>query len=245
MFEPFSRRAALGALANVPALAILPAAAIASSALSSDADARLFELIAQWREADARADAADERLWALDEKIDVPIPDVMIRTEEDGQLFRLGIMNKNTATQIGEHYRFPAIQEMGATIEILVGNFLIKHKPIVAMIERFQEIQAAHLEHEAAVHAEKEAVGYFELEGQQEEACAAERRLRREVAVMQARTVHGLLAKLSAIADIYIHDDLEKDTEQLAGKNVSLEGAVLFVLRDCARMSVAGWDWRA
>jgi hypothetical protein len=88
----------------------------------------------------------------------------------------------------------------------------------------------------AAEHAAKEAVGYFELKRQQEEARTEERRLCREVAVMQARTVPGLLAKLSAVADMYVHDDLEKDTESMSGKNVSLEGAALFVLRDCARM---------
>ena len=52
------------------------------------------------------------------------------------------------------------------------------------MIERFQEIQAAHLEHEAAVERAKEAVGYFELERQADEARTEERRLCREVAVM-------------------------------------------------------------
>jgi hypothetical protein len=228
-----TRRAALAIFGSAPALAVFPAVAAAS-----DADANLFELIGQWREAGARADAADQRLWDLDDAVTVPFPDVLIRTEEDSQLFRPGIMNRNTATEIGERYRFPAIQEMGATIEILVGNFLIKHKPIVAMIERFQEIQAAHLEHEAAEHAAKEAVGYFELERQQEEARTEERRLCREVAVMQARTVPGLLAKLSAVADMYVHEDLEKDIEYMAGagKNVSVDDAMFFVLRDCARM---------
>jgi hypothetical protein len=65
---------------------------------------------------------------------------------------------------------------------------------------------------------------------------AEERRLCREVAVMQARTVPGLLAKLSAVADIYAYDDLEKDTEYMSGRNVSMEEAAIFVLRDCARM---------
>jgi hypothetical protein len=58
-------------------------------------------------------------------------------------------------------------------------------------------------------------------------------------------TVPGLLAKLAVVADIYVHDDLEADTEYLADKNVSLEGAALFVLRDCARMSAVGCEWRA
>jgi hypothetical protein len=103
-----------------------------------------------------------------------------------------------------------------------------KHQPIVEMLERFQEIDAAHSAYESAVQHAKEVAGYFELERQQKEARAEERRLCREVAVMQARTVPGLLAKLSAVADIYVHEDLEKDTEYMAGggKNVSVDDAM-------------------
>ena len=54
---------------------------------------------------------------------------------------------------------------------------------------------------------------------------------------MQARTVPGLLAKLSAVADLYIHEELEADTRR--SKNVSLKDAAIFVLRDCARIITA------
>jgi hypothetical protein len=53
---------------------------------------------------------------------------------------------------------------------------------------------------------------------------------------MPARTVRGLLAKLSAVADIFSHEDLELDTVFEDGENISLERAALTVLRDCARM---------
>jgi hypothetical protein len=68
-----NRRAALALFGTAPALAVLPAAA------ASDADAELLGLIAQWREADARANAADPRVWELDEAIEVPIPGALIK----------------------------------------------------------------------------------------------------------------------------------------------------------------------
>ena len=63
-----TRRAALALFGAAPALAVFPAVA------ASDADAELLGLITQWREADARANAADQRVWALDEAIAVPVP---------------------------------------------------------------------------------------------------------------------------------------------------------------------------
>src|SRR5580704_4946858 len=76
-----TRRAALALFGAAPALAIFPAVAAAS-----DADAELLVLIAHWREADARANAADQRVW--DSDVDVPVPDVMIKTAEDATLFQ-------------------------------------------------------------------------------------------------------------------------------------------------------------
>ena len=127
---------------------------------------------------------------------------------------------------------------MKPTVQVFVGRFL-KLYPLEAMLEQFQEIDAAHGAYVSAVRRAKEAVGYFEFERQQDEARAAERRLCREVAVMQARTVPGLLAKLSAVADLYIHEELEADTRYMVDKNVSLEDAAIFVLRDCARIITA------
>jgi hypothetical protein len=112
----------------------------------------------------------------------------------------------------------------------------ISTNPFVETIKRFEEIQAAHFEHEAAVHAAKEAAGWYELDRQQKEARGEERWLCRKVAVMPARTVPGLLAKLSAVADAFGHEDLELDTTFADGENVTLEHAALTVLRDCARM---------
>jgi hypothetical protein len=119
-----SRRAALGALASVPALAILPGAAMASSALPADAaDAELFELLTEWREAKAQADAADQRPWALDDIVNIPVPDVLIKTQEDHDNFK-------TKELVGYPYRQPeTIALMGWTVIYLVGQFY-KHQPI-------------------------------------------------------------------------------------------------------------------
>jgi len=150
-----TRRAALALFGAAPALAILPAAAIASS-LPTDADAELFELLAEWREADARAAAADRRVWEADDGTDIARPDVLIKTAEDAELFV-------TDEEIGEHYRRPkSFAAIEGTISIVMGHFFT-HAPIVAMIKRFEEINAAHRAHEAAVQAAREAAGYPEL----------------------------------------------------------------------------------
>ena len=223
-----TRRAALALFGAAPALAILPAAAIASS-LPTDADAELFGFLAEWREADARAAAADRRVWEADDGTDIARPDVLIKTAEDAELFV-------TDEEIGEHYRRPkSFAAIEGTISIVMGHFFT-HAPIVAMIKRFEEIHGARCAHQAAVEAAREAAGYPEFVRLQEEARAEERSLCHEVAVMPARTVRGLLAKLSAVADIFGHEDLELDTVFEDGENVSLEDAALTVLRDCARM---------
>jgi hypothetical protein len=179
-----TRRAALGTLASLPALVILPAAAMASS-IPTDADAELFALIAQWRGAEAQANAADRRKWDVYDAIEIPHPDVLIKTAEDADLF-------TTDEEIGEHYRrpksFAAIEGM---ISIVMGHFFT-HAPIVAMIEHFEEIHAAHRAYKAAEKAASEAAGLPELERLQEKARAEERRLCHDVAFMQARTVPGL-----------------------------------------------------
>jgi hypothetical protein len=165
-----TRRAALALFGAAPALAIFPAVAAAS-----DADAELLVLIAHWREADARANAADQRVW--DSDVDVPVPDVMIKTAEDATLFQ-------TDEDVGDHYFRPAsLDKMKLTLQAFVGHF-INFYPLETMLARFQEIDAAHTAYQSAVRRAKEAVGYFELERQQDEARAAERRLCREVAVM-------------------------------------------------------------
>ena len=225
MSDAQTRRAALALFAVAPALAVFPAVAAAS-----DADAELFELIARWREADAQANAAARRVWDVYDAIEIPQPDVLIKTAEDADVF-------TTDEKIGEHYCRPkSLAAIEGMISIVMGNFLT-HAPIVAMIKRFEEIHAAHRAYKAAEKAAREAAGLPELERLQEKVQAEERRLCHDIAFMQARTVPGLLAKMSAVADIYGHRDLEGDTEQHAGKSVSLEDAAIFVLRDCARIT--------
>jgi hypothetical protein len=117
MEKQHSRRAALGALASVPALAILPAAAMAS-ALTTDADAELFELLAEWRAAALASAAADSRVWDADDGADIARPDALIKTAEDAELFV-------TDEEIGEHYRRPkSFAAIEGTISIRHGAFL-------------------------------------------------------------------------------------------------------------------------
>ena len=83
---------------------------------------------------------------------DIPFPDVLIKTEDDHKTFM-------TKERVGERYRKPeTFALMGWAVTFTIGRFY-KHLPIAEMIKRFEEVQSAHIEHEAAVHAAKEAAG--------------------------------------------------------------------------------------
>ena len=106
-----SRRAALGALASIPALAI-PAAAMAAStpAITGAAtalDAELFGLIAAAREAAARFEAATRAMEeAANRTEEAPEPQALIVTEEDVKLFW------HRTVEVGSSFRFSDINLM-------------------------------------------------------------------------------------------------------------------------------------
>jgi hypothetical protein len=78
-----TRRAALTALASVPALA-LPGTAMAIAPGPSALDAELFQLIAAAREAEARFDASNDATEAARDRMgEVPVPQALIVTEGD------------------------------------------------------------------------------------------------------------------------------------------------------------------
>jgi hypothetical protein len=84
--ETPSRRAALGALASVPALA-LPAVAVAAEPAQTHLDEPLFALIAAARDLDARGkEAFDAALEATRRTEKVPAPEALIVTEDDTRL---------------------------------------------------------------------------------------------------------------------------------------------------------------
>jgi hypothetical protein len=109
--ETPSRRAALGVLASIPAMAI-PAAAMAAStpAITGAAtalDAELFALIAAAREAAARFEAASVALEeAANRTEEVPKPQALIVTEEDVELFW------NRKVEVGSSFYPPDISLM-------------------------------------------------------------------------------------------------------------------------------------
>jgi hypothetical protein len=74
-----TRRAALGALAAVPALA-LPAVAMAGSV---EVDPELSELIAQWHESHRLLLATHDAFRAADNRAECPTPPAFIATEGD------------------------------------------------------------------------------------------------------------------------------------------------------------------
>ena len=106
-----SRRAALGVLASIPALA-LPAAAMAASTpaitgAAAELDAELFGLIAAAREAAARFEAASVALEEAEHRTEeVPAPQALIVTEEDVELFW------HWKAEVGSSFRFSEINWM-------------------------------------------------------------------------------------------------------------------------------------
>ncbi len=81
------RRAALGAVASaVPVLAFGAGAALASPVKATDdADAPLFALLDQWRAAEERVFALDDRLDNLRGSLGVACPDALVRTLADAE----------------------------------------------------------------------------------------------------------------------------------------------------------------
>jgi hypothetical protein len=220
--ETPSRRAALGVLAGIPALAI-PAAAMAGStpAITGAAtalDAKLFDLIAAAREAEARFEAASVALKEAANRIEeVPEPPALIVTEEDARLFW------NWKTEVGSSFRVSEIDWMKQQLQQPKRiSVMVARKPgekpldeqTVGLIRMFAAREARM---DQVIAAFDQWIGDRKLAEErsderavtewQEQLCGEMCDARQRVGSMRARTLAGMLAKLALIAPEFEDED--------------------------------------
>ena len=191
--------AALSALACVPALAILPAAANAAASDASGAagpDAALFALLAAARDLGARwaaaCDAADE---AGLQTVDVPPPQAMIATERD-----LRFWPGEVGKPISENY----IDRMKGLLDLMrsYGYAPETGDPEfrTGFEERGGELTAALEQWRASREQATVRSGEVDAWKRADELLAEEEKLKARIAATPARTVAGMMAKLALVA---------------------------------------------
>jgi hypothetical protein len=216
-----SRRAALGVLAGIPALAI-PAGAIAASTpvtlagAATALDAELLDLIAAAREAEARFEAATKDLEEAENRTEeVPEPQALIATEKDAELFW------NWKAEVGSPFRFSEINLMKEQQPQRISVMLARasHEKLLGektagLIRLFAAREARMDEVIAAYdrwHEERKLAG--ERSGEravtewQEQLCDEMCEARERVGSTRARTLAGMLAKLALIAPEFEDED--------------------------------------
>jgi hypothetical protein len=234
MSEIPTRRAALGALASVPALA-LPAVAIAAPATNVEhLDAELFELIAAAREVSARLDAAEKAAEEAYERTEEVPRHAMIVTEADTRIWKLNA---------GEHFTLDHLESMKqrqkhrrarswtfsseladasyvatlddkdrAVVEILAASEA-REDQLVAAVDEWDEMRRLARDRSGETAADE---WLEKVQAEHDEACE-------RVATTRARTLSGLLAKLA-----FITPTLDAETWMGRGADMGTHEQILF-----------------
>ncbi len=190
-----SRRAALGALAVVPSLA-LPAFAMAHGA-GAAADAELLDLVKAERSLAVKVDEAcqaDEEALARTEW--PPAPDTLICRDDD---------NYFDCRKVNERFEETDRGQIACVLQTLKRisrrDLMEKHAPeLIDFQLRGEEIIDGLNQHRAARHLASERSGLREASERYEDLIDEHRQLWLRIAKTPARTTTGLLAKLSIVA---------------------------------------------
>jgi hypothetical protein len=219
-----TRRAALTALASVPALA-LPSTAMAIAPGPSALDAELFQLIAAAREAEARFDASNDATEvARDRMGEVPVPQALIVTEGDtrhwaevrpGDYFTRAQLSqiKHSWEQkqkrqlsrlwsdaIADSLHMASLSDKDRALIEMMAAQEVRQDQLVPAFDEWNEMRRLAEERSGVTAAEKLN---SQLYDEWYEA-------RRRVANARARTLEGMLAKLAFIAaDFEVDESLE------------------------------------
>jgi hypothetical protein len=218
-----TRRAALTALASVPALA-LPGTAMAIAPGPSALDAELFQLIAAAREAEARFDASNDATEAARDRMgEVPVPQALIVTEGDtghwaevrpGDYFTRAQLSQIKHSWEQKQKRQPRLwsdaadslhmaslsDKDRALIEMMVAQE-VRQDQLVPAFDEWNEMRRLAEERSGVTAAEKLN---SQLYDEWYEA-------RRRIANARARTLEGMLAKLAFIAADFEADESLED----------------------------------
>jgi hypothetical protein len=205
-----SRRAALGVLASIPALA-LPAAAMAGSTtaggLSAHPDAELFALIDRANAVEALDDEANDAAEAAWERLAPSHPEALVWNEADAPQWhrvRPGeSISRQEANDLKAFLRLPNWLDLPQPAD---------WGPIIPSREFFgraREIVRATEEYEAAFQAFKEHPDMLAADARKEALSGRWKRMALCVATTPAKTPEGLVAKLAMVWSAYGDDELD------------------------------------
>jgi hypothetical protein len=203
MPEETNRRAVLGAVLAAGAASVLPAVA---AACSHHPDAELVALIERARTADALADeasmAADDVLF----KIAPSFPQVLIWAEPDDPFWSGVRPGERISNRDIDFLRDWLKRPDRPQPPDYLGSPLI---PLRAFAERAREIVRAKDEFEASWQAAGEHSDVLEAAARREAISERWSELAMRVATTPAKTMEGLIAKITLIASGYAEDDLD------------------------------------
>jgi hypothetical protein len=227
-----SRRAALGVLASIPALA-LPAAAMAGSetagGLSAHPDAELFALIEHAKAASALTDEANdtgEDVWA---KLQPSRPQVLIWNEADAPHWHRARPGEPISRQhVNDLKSLLALPNRPDLPQSADGRPLIPSREFVG---RAREIVQNNDEFEAAWKAAKEHPDLLAAEAREEALRERWRELALRIATTPAKTTEGLIAKLAMAWAAYADDELDGTYDGVVASAVRDAQALGEVLR--------------
>lgn len=227
--DTHSRRVALGALASVPVLAILPAAAHAAPPEADGPDAALFALIAAARDLDARGrEAYDAALEAARRTEKAPAPEALIVTEEDTRLWKLNVgalFDEDHLDSMRQRLRkFSSILADAPYVATLDEKDRATLELLAAREAREDQLVAAHDQWNEARRLARDRSGETAAEELQErlynERCDACDR----IALKRALTLNGMLAKLAFIApDFDAQEELDGGTSEVILKSIAVD----------------------
>jgi hypothetical protein len=224
-----TRRAALTALAAVPALA-LPGTTMAIAPSPSGLDAELFHLIAAAREGEARHEAANDATEAARDRMgEVPMPEALIVTEKDVGLWRWEVRpgdyyNRFQLSQIRDGWaqrqerKFPRLWSETIADSPYMASLSDDDRAVInkmaAAEARGDQLAPAFDEWEVMLRLAEERSGVTAAEELRSQLYDEWYEARRRIANARARTLEGMLAKLAFIAADFEADESLEDANR-------------------------------
>jgi hypothetical protein len=234
--EKHSRRAALGAIASLSALAAPGQAIAAASGLASPStaspshpDAELFALIDAARDADTRRVAASEACDEAEKRTeDVPPPDALIVTEDDTRLWKLNAGDPFDETHLDLMSQRQAHRRNAKSLRLFSDTLADapyfatlndKDRTLVEVMAateaREDQLVVAHDQWKAARHEASVRSGELDAWNRSDELLDEKHKLWRRIMMMPAQTEAGMMAKLALVAPYFDAAELE-DVEETA-----------------------------
>jgi hypothetical protein len=214
-----SRRALLAGLSVAP-VALAPALpAIAAP----NPDAELFALVDRWQAHVVRCRAADETMSAAEKRTNYPdLPETIYEQERDVDLFYL---TRADGHYSGRRWYWPGGEGARYFREFASEPFRPGSRA-AEQVGRAKEITAAIAAYEADKGSAEQASGYAVAKAEWERLNAHRYELEREILLLPARTIAGVLRKVLLLADIYPGEEFQDITALLSEGIKRADGVV-------------------